>query len=109
MDNSVLGPEVSTGRENELSVTWQEDLCVSNYKLEYSLISRLGNCETIITQTTAIPVHPVLSGQTSHIVTGLDSYSVYTVCIAPMYENMVGHQACVSGITHGTYEQISKY
>ncbi len=108
VNNSVLGLEVSTGRTNQLSVTWQQDLCVSNYTLDYSLISRLDSCSMTITPTTATP-EPALSGQNSHyIVTGLEDYSVYTVCVTPMYDNMVGHRACISGITWGDHNRISK-
>ena len=111
MDNSVLGLKVSRGAtSSELLVTWQKDPCVSNYKLEYSLVSRLSDCQVIISSTATTEVND-LNGQASHyIVNGLEGISVYNVSLTPLYENMEGRRANASGITDGTdTPPISKY
>ena len=110
MDNSVLGLKVSrVATSSELLVTWQKDPCVSNYTLEYSLLSRLSDCQVIISPTATTEVND-LNGQASHyIVNGLEYFSVYTVSLTPIYENMDGRRANASGFTQGTDTQISKY
>ncbi|XP_071800236.1 receptor-type tyrosine-protein phosphatase mu-like [Asterias amurensis] len=108
VNNSVLGLKVSRGATpSELLVTWQKDPCVSNYTLEYSLVSKLSDCQVIISPTATTEVND-LNGQASHyIVNGLESFSMYTVSLTPTYENVDGRRANASGFTEGTDTQIN--
>ncbi|XP_022097194.1 angiopoietin-1 receptor-like isoform X2 [Acanthaster planci] len=96
--NAVLGLDVISNDPYELRVSWLPDPCVPGYSLEYTLTNR-GQCEVIKSPQPVI-VPDLLDDQTtSHVITGLEAHSTYTVSLRPEYTSTQGPDVSTSVTT----------